>query len=135
MKQFININEILQEVSANPLPFDVEPLDVNIAKIQFNLLKRLPVEVSELGNFLPVFEIYKNEGSYYRFSELKVVCGSTSDNATESIRFLAFIVKNRLTSDEYYCWLAEGNKSEIIAFVTEKQFFHICKAIVTKYIC
>lgn len=135
MKQTdIDLETIMAEIKTSAPIFEVEPLDINIAKIQFELNKRLELEMPEYGEFLPIIEKYDYKGSYYNFSELCVKCSQVTDVATEDMRTLDLIIKDKKNTNEYICNIAKGNKKEIISALNNRNFLKVCKKVALKHI-
>lgn len=133
----INVQTIKEEIKTSKPVFEVEPLDVNIAKIQFELTKRLEREMPEYGDFAPVIEKYENKGTYYKFSEIGVKCSHAVEDASKKLRSLDLIIKSRESGQEYVCNLIKGTKEEILAFLNPqscKKYFEICKNIALNHI-
>ena len=58
----INANKFIAEAKDKVTSFELDPLDINLAKIQSNMTKRLEREMAEYGDFAPVVERYDRTG-------------------------------------------------------------------------
>lgn len=108
--------------------FEVNPLDVNIAKIQFNLINRLEREIPEFGDFASVVENYESKDPTLNISTVKVLCKKFNDK----IRSLELHVQDRARINEYNYIITQGEKAEILKAVNDKNFFEECKSVVLK---
>lgn len=108
--------------------FEVNPLDVNLAKIQFNLTKRLEREIPEFGDFAPVVENYESKDPTLNISTVKVLCKKFSDK----VRSLELYVQDRARVNEYNYIISQGEKDQILKAVNGNNFFEECKSVVLK---
>ena len=71
----INFNKELIKNNYNnqKIKFEVNPLDVSLAEIQFNLLKRLEREMPEYGDFAPVIEKYESKDPTKNISTVRIL--------------------------------------------------------------
>ena len=110
--------------------FEVNPLDVNIAKIQHSLINRLEREMPEDGDFAPVVERYISKDPTWDLSMVKVSCRHVKENgnsASKKQRCVEASCSNRAGTCEISKILATGNKKQIIDYVKDVQFFEQCK--------
>ena len=127
----INLNkELIPNNFSKQVAFEVNPLDVNLTKIQFNLLKRLEREMPEYGDFAPVVEKYESKDPTKNISTVKVVCEHVKDASDKTTRKITLYVCDKMSINEYSCKLAEGKKADIISAVDKNKFFNICKEVV-----
>ena len=61
-------------MSDKKISFEVNPLDVNLAKIQYSLISRCEREVPENGDFAPVVEEYESKDPTKDLSNVKICC-------------------------------------------------------------
>jgi len=110
--------------------FQILPLDVNLAKIQFSLQKRLSMEVPENGDFFPVIEKYSNEDSRLNISDLKIICKS-SETDKDTRKLMAEIV-NMARTKNYSYELFTGNKKGLLDYINscDNRFFETTKEFV-----
>lgn len=131
-----NINEIINTgrniKNMNKPKFEVNPLDINIAKMQFNLQNRLEKEVPDYGDFAPVVEKYNSKDPTKNFSEVKVLCKHLKEDKTNKQRALELNVTDKKTLDEYSYTLAKGQKNDIIDAIHDNKFFEVCKNVINQ---
>lgn len=110
--------------------FDIDPLDLALAQIQFNLLTKLEREVPEEGDFSMVIEKYDSEDPTLKVGNLKIVCKHNAKSSSNNSRSLEIIVADKKGKDNYRYTLGEGNKSEILGLVQSKSFVWTSKSVV-----
>lgn len=115
--------------------FEVNPLDVNIAKMQYNLLSRLEREMPENGDFAPVIEQYFSKDPTLNLSEIKVTCSNVKDkSAKNTTRALEVLCSDKSGSKEIKKLLAKGSKKDILEYLNTTDFFAAIKNTVkTKF--
>ncbi len=111
----INLNKALFNKNSNTIKFEVQPIDVNIALMQFNLQKRCLNEVPEHGSFAPVIEEYTNKDYRVNINRIKTVCCSNSEDKNK--RDLVVSIDNPARTKEYSCLLFSGTKQEILEYL------------------
>lgn len=110
--------------------FEVNPLDMNLAKIQYNLINRLEREVPEYGDFAPVTEKYTSKDPTRKIGDIIVQCSHVKDSETKKDRSLDLTVYNRFNPEEFYTHnIVTGNKKEILETVNQIDFFETCKKV------
>ncbi|MBQ9245785.1 hypothetical protein IJ182_05920 [bacterium] len=110
--------------------FEVNPLDVNIAKIQYSLINRLEREMPENGDFAPVVERYQSKDPTLDLSTVKVACRHVkSSEKSNNQRCIEASCKNKAETHEISKILAVGTKKQIIDYVKDTQFFEKCKEL------
>lgn len=116
--------------SAKPI-FEANPLDVNLAKIQFSLAKRLEREIPEHGDFAKVVERYISKDPTLNISTIEVLCRKSNiESKKDMLRTLELNITDKAGINTYSCELINGDKNEILKAVNEKSFFETCKALV-----
>ena len=105
------------------LSFEVDPLDINIAKVQFNLIKTFSSDNLEL----PVSEKFENNDPTLKISEVNVCCNE--DKSAENNLILDAEVIDK-TEKKYVYTLKTGNKSDIAAYLDNKEFLFAIKELV-----
>lgn len=126
------VKDIYKNVSKQKVPFEVAPLDVNLAKMQFNMTKRLEREVPEYGDFAPVTEIYNSKDWNLDVSQIKMICEHLKNNDNKITRRLSLYISDKTALKEYLCPIIEGTKADIIKGVNDTKFFEVCKSIVNQ---
>lgn len=129
---YIKVDKIKQIIAKTAKPvFEVNPLDVNLAKIQFNLTKRLEREIPEHGDFAQIVERYISKDPTLNISTIEVLCKKSNiESKKDMLRTLVLNISDKANINTYSCELLNGEKSEIIKAVNDKNFFETCKAIV-----
>lgn len=102
------------------LSFEVEPLDINIAKVQFNMIKNLNTDNI---NF-PISESFENHDPTLKISEVKVVCKK------EENYILDVEVSDSKKDKKYFYTLKSGTKEEITEYLNNKIFLFGIKELV-----
>jgi len=116
------------KMSIGKTNFEINPLDINIAKIQQKLLSRLEREVPENGDFAPVFEEYKSKDPTLDLSTLKVICKYIKDNAPKKdTRALEIICTEKSNNNERARTLTQGTKKQILEYLNGSDYFNTCK--------
>jgi len=124
---------VLDENKNQKTSFQVLPLDINIAKMQFNMLKRYEDELPENNNFPPIIEVYKNEDTRVDFSEINITCkGKETDKTRKEITITISHKKNDIQA---FKKIFEGNKKEIMEYLNDKNkpFFTTVKSTVLDF--
>lgn len=107
--------------------FDVLPLDINIAKMQFNLLNHLEREIVKSDTNEPIVESYKNKDKRVCLGEIKVSCKYLDNNLYEIVMIIYDNTGRTCCEDKFFC----GTKEELIEYLkdSDKQFFHKVKEL------
>lgn len=130
MKQLrINPEFVTTKLRTSKPIFEVEPLDVNLSKLQFEMSKRLEREVPEYGDFAPVVEKYDYKGNFYNFSGFRLVCSHIKDSADKKQRSLDFIAIDKNNVKEYVYNVTKGSKAEIMNIIMDNRLFESCKSV------
>jgi len=120
-----NMNNINDSGRKNS--FDIMPLDINIAKIQFNLLKRCEYEIPENGTFSPIRETYDNKDRRVNIGEIQISCEYDPNNkdAKQLIATISDVSKLK----KYKQVLCFGSKNDILTYLksSENYFFDSVK--------
>lgn len=127
------INKIIPQrktfMNDNSTLFEVNPLDVNLAKIQMNLIKRCEREVPENGDFAPVVESFKSLDPTIDLSEIIVKCQYDKNNSglkdVNRVLTANISMRNGKTKDISFF---SGTKKELLEYLNEKDFFKTSKA-------
>lgn len=108
--------------------FEVNPLDVNLAKIQMNLSSRCEREVPENGDFSPIIEIFRSSDPTRDLSEIKVICNFDKKNpgVKNTNRLLSTQIEKKDGSKKEI-ELFKGTKNELLDYLKTTEFFKICK--------
>lgn len=111
--------------------FEINPLDVGIAKIQHNLQKNLERLIPEHGDFAPVVENYISKDPDIDISEIKVMCRFLNVNAPKkNKRNMELYVTDKARINTYRFVMAQGDKKDMLNVINSKQFFDVCKSVV-----
>jgi len=112
----------------NKINFEVNPLDVNIAKMQFNLLSRCEKEIPENGDFTPVIETFKSKSPRLDLSEIKIICHYDKQNPgiKDSNRILSANI-SKANKEDLNLELFSGTKAELLEYLKKQDFFKVCK--------
>ena len=124
--QLNKLTNFVSQVRNQKAAFEVEPLDVNLAKMQFNLTKRLEREIPDFGDFAPVAEAYESKDPALNISTVKILCKKLDNK----LRSLELYVQDRARVNEYNYVIAQGEKDEILSSVNKNSFFEICKNVI-----
>ena len=93
------------------IDFDVDPLDIRLAKIQYQLIKKI-----NLNNIIT--EMFENQNPMLNLSLIEIVYNSQK---------LEIIVHNKTKTNKYKHTLISGSKVEIVEYLNSKKFFINCK--------
>ena len=116
------------------ITFGVRPLDINIAKVQYNLIGRLGREVAECGDFNPVIEKFSLKSPRMRVGEVQITCLPSKESETNVGRILKLTVFDRSNpQNNLMSELFSGNKQEIINAVKDKSFFEKIKSVILDF--
>ena len=133
----INVNRLVTESKKFNTSFEINPLDINLAKIQESFTERLEREMAEYGDFAPVVEKYESENPLREFSTIKISCNHDRDSLSKTVRNLDLSVRAKAEPDkfpsainEYVCTIRKGPKDDIINFVKDREFFETTKKII-----
>ncbi len=124
--QLNKFTNFVSQIKNQKTAFEVEPLDVNLAKMQFNLTKRLEREIPDFGDFAPVVEAYESKDPTLNISTVKLLCKKLDNK----LRSLELYVQDRARVNEYNYVIAQGEKDEILSSVNKNSFFEICKNVI-----
>lgn len=111
------------------ISFCINPLDVNLAKMQFNILKRYENEVLSVGNFSPLIEEYLSKDPTLDVSLIKVICRYS----TENIRVLELLIDNKTQIKKANYILCEGTKEDIFCYLQKTDFVIDIKKLIYFY--
>lgn len=113
--------------------FEINPLDVNIVRMQHNLLKRLEKEMPENGDFAPVFEEYQSKDPTLDLSEVRVVCKYVKDDSPKKdTRMVEITCKDKSKCNERTKTLIQGTKKDIMEYLKGAEYFNTCKKLANK---
>lgn len=126
----INANKFIAEAKDKVTSFELDPLDINLAKIQSNMTKRLEREMAEYGDFAPVVERYESKNPEMNISTVKISCEHDPKSVTKKLRKLNLSVTDKARINEYQCTLKKGYKSDLLEYVNDEEFFSSAKKIV-----
>lgn len=126
----INVNKLVYDSKKLKTSFEINPLDINLAKMQESLTKRLEREMYEYGDFAPVVERYESENPLREFSTIKISCNHDRDSLSKTVRNLDLSVKDKVSGDEYICTLKKGYKKDIEKYVSSEEFFDTAKKVI-----
>lgn len=108
--------------------FEVNPLDVNLARIQMNLSKRCEREVPENGDFATILESFKSLDPTINLSEIIISCKYDKNNPgiknANRILSAKIFKQNGQIKDVQ---LFNGTKKELLEYLNTNEFFEICK--------
>ena len=117
-------------INGKKTSFEVNPLDINLAKIQMNLISRAEREIPKDGDFAPIYEEFCSKDPTLDLSTIKVVCrhqkGSEKKN---NIRYIEAISKNRAMTKEKSKVLCKGTKEDILKYLKDTDIFEECKKL------
>ena len=124
------IDGFVKKFKSRNIKFEVKSLDINLAKLQFNLTKRVEREVYEHGNFAPLIEEFESKDPTLDISRVKIVCRkSDKDSPKQKLRVLELHIQDRSGLNNYIYTLKEGEKKDIVEAVNKKAFFYTCKSV------
>lgn len=130
--EYINIKDwINTELQNTKEKFVIEPLDMNLAQLEFDLQKRVEIEVPEYGNFAPVEEIYISKDVTCNLNSFKVICKNSSLEQPKN-RILNIEITLKDSFKKYYFIIADGEKQEITKVLNNKNFSLVCKTLILK---
>ena len=122
-------NNIYGQDKMENIQFEAKPLDVNIAKMQYNLLLRCEKEVSDNGDFALIKESYNNSDSRVNLSKIEAFCKYDKDNsANENNNRILFAVISKPNSKDKIIELYKGNKKGLLEYLKKRDFFETCKS-------
>lgn len=129
----LNINKAklgktLYQRDAKRSKFEVNPLDLNIAKIQYNLSRRLEREIPDNGDFASVTEEFISKDPTTELDSVKVVCKHVKDGSIKNdTRCLEVYCTNKAQTIKRNAQLCTGKKKDILDYLKGNDFFQICK--------
>lgn len=126
----INVNKLVTEAKNKVTSFELDPLDMNLTKIQDSLGKRLEREMAEYGDFSPVVERYESKNPEMNISTVKLSCEHDPKSLSKKLRRITLSVTDKARINEYQCTLKKGYKSDIIDYVKNEEFFESAKKVV-----
>lgn len=113
--------------------FEINPLDVNIVRMQHSLLKRLELEMPENGDFAPVYEEYQSKSPILNLSEVRVTCKYVKDDSPKKdTRALEITCKDKGDKNERTKTLVQGTKKDIMEYLNSTNYFNTCKKLANK---
>lgn len=131
--KLINLNTIesaAKYIKTKKVGFELNPLDMNIAKMQFDLQKRAIREIPEHGDFAPVIEKYLSKDPTLNISQIEIFCKFLNkDVPKKTQRTLEINVADKSGLNTYNYVLATGDKNEIIEALNKNNFLEICKSV------
>ena len=107
----------------NPEEFEVNPLDINIAKMQFNLKNRCDIEVPEVGIFNVVEEIYESKDPTLDLSTIRIIYKNKLKDTNVKERYLVLVIHNSSKTVKKEKVLIKGSKNEINSYINSQKFF------------
>jgi hypothetical protein len=99
--------------------FEINPLDINIAKIQFNLINKL--NNSNENSY--IIETFENKDPRLDLAIIKIICTNNTVLKAE------FSYKN---NESHNIELFNGSKEKLLEYLQGKAFFDTCKNISTQ---
>ena len=126
----INVNKFVAEAKNEITVFELDPLDINLAKIQHNMTKRLEREMPEYGDFAPVVEKYESKNPEMSISTVKITCEHDKKSISKKLRKIGLYVTDKTRLNEYQCTLKKGYKSDLMEYVNDEEFFNSAKKVV-----
>lgn len=115
----INFNNNIKTNDLNNyIEFDIDPLDINLAKIQFNFKSRCEKEIVDNKEFPPIYEKYESKDPSLDLAEINVICKYSKD-----IINLDILVTNKTKTHQYEYTLVSGTKHDILKYLDSTLFF------------
>ena len=117
--------------------FELNPLDVNLTKIQHNLIKKMEVErPTDDGPFSPIIEIYTSKNPEREYGEIIVIIYRDEDSLTESYYIVEIHVLDKTGDFLTTGRLCRGKWESTMEFIKGRpysgrnkwDFFSLCKA-------
>ena len=105
-------------------------MDVNIVRMQCDMLSRCEREVPENGDFAPVVETFKNLSDKFKnLVEIKVVCerDKADTDKKKAGRVVRAIITKRNPVDNLDIELFKGTKAEVLEYLDTRDIFEVCK--------
>ena len=93
------------------IDFDIDPLDIGLAKIQYQLIKKNNLNST-------ITETFENQNPMLDLSLIEIIYDSQK---------LEIIVHNKTKTNQYKHTLINGSKLEIVEYLSSKKFFINCK--------
>ena len=110
--------------------FEINPLDVGIARIQFNLQKNLERLIPEHGDFSPIVEKFISKDPDIDISEIKVMCRFLNvDAPKKNLRNIELYITDKAGINTYRFIVAQGEKKDMLDAINNKHFFEVCKSV------
>ena len=111
--------------------FEVNPLDINLAKIQMKFQKEFERIIPEHGDFTPIIERYISKDPTLNISEIELLCKkSNQESPKQKLRTLEINVSDRAGLNKYNYVIVQGEKKDIIEAVLNNKFLETCKSVV-----
>jgi hypothetical protein len=116
-------------MSQNNIKFEINPLDINIAKIQHNLILRCPLEISDNNEFTQIEETYKSLDPTLDLSEIKVICEyNKNDSTAQKNKCILYLTISKKGKNDLSLELFNGTKQELMEYLNRKDFFAVIKS-------
>ena len=129
MTKIINYIQGTPKVQNKKNEFEINPLDINLAKMEMNLIKRCEMEVPENGDFASVVESFKSLDPTLDLSNIVAECKYDKNNSgiKNSNRILQVKISKKNQNDTVLI-LFKGAKKDLLEYLSSKEFFANCKA-------
>ena len=125
-----SIKSAVKNIQNKKVGFEVNPLDIGIAEIQMNLIKRLEREIPEHGDFATIVEKFESKNPMLDISNIEVVCKFLNkDVPKKTQRSLEINITDKSGVNTFNYVIANGDKAEILNTINQKDFFRICKSV------
>lgn len=131
-----NISNIVRRIVAangahkHNLDFEVNPLDINIARIQWNLIEKYSNGIQEDSNFDVIIGDFEPKAPVLNVSNIVFLLRSDS-KFEQMILNIRISHKKKNISETFQ--LIRGNKVDILYYIRGMKFFRDCKYLV--YMC
>ncbi len=109
--------------------FSINPLDINLAKMQFNILKKYENEISAVYNYSSIIEEYTSKDPTLDISLIQIIFKSLDEN----LKSIELVFYNKKQTEKYNAVLCEGTNEFILNYLKKQDFvFDIKKALFSK---
>lgn len=110
--------------------FKINPLDINLAKMQFNLIKKIESDSFFDEEFKLSVEKYQSKDPTLDISDVSIILNKTLENKEEFILSIEILNKQKTKKEEFE--LFKGSRKNLISFIKSTSFFEKAKVLILK---
>ena len=108
------------------IPFEVNPLDLDIVKVQFDIIEKCSKNViPQKGKFETISETFEYKDSRLNLTKLRIICKCGDISDEQRVIEAEFTYKNKAATKKILFF--RGDKQALINFIVKKDFFQKIK--------